>query len=40
MLEVGEENERYFVVVFLQSHVIVMNQCALQALAEGRKSLC
>lgn len=39
MLEVGDEKERYFVVVFLQNQVIIMNQCAVQALAEGRKSL-
>jgi len=40
MLEVGEEKERYFVVVLLQTGVIIMNQCAVQALAEGRSSLC
>lgn len=32
MLEFGEEKERYLVVVFLQTQVIIMKQCAVQAL--------
>lgn len=40
VLDIREGKERQFVVVFLQTQVITMNHCAVQALAEGRKYLC